>query len=107
MRDQGLFQWWTKRGDPSSLNVDDTAILIENVLQLPAVLQAITHVGVFTGLTLNLSKTITFIPSGPACMVARVEVNSKPVKYVGTFLGLGDLSILNFEKPLKGAWNNL
>ncbi len=40
-------------------------------------------------------------------LVDGVVVDSKPVKYLGAFLGLGDLSGLNFEKPLKNAWNNL
>ena len=44
---------------------------------------------------------------GNRIIVDGVVVNSKPMKYLGAFLGLGDLSGPNFDKPLKNAWNNL
>ncbi len=58
-------------------------------------------------LSLNLFKTITFALHGGFCQVARVEINSMPVKYLGAHLGLGDLTDVNFQQALKKAWNNL
>ncbi len=62
--------------------------------------------GTFTGLQLNLSKMIAFVMSGNKRTVAGVEVDSQPVKYLGAFLGLEDLSEMNFNKPLSKAQNN-
>ncbi len=106
MRDRGVFEWWTKRGDPCSLYVDDTVIFVQNVEQIPLLLETIHHIGEFTGLTLNVAKTIAYA-FGDKSIVDGVVVDSKPVKYLGAFLGLGDLSAKNFEKPLKNARNNL
>ena len=56
------------------------------------------------GLTLNLDKTIAFDPSiGKKMSLAGVTVRLSPIKYLGTFLGLGDISKLNFEGPLCKA----
>ncbi len=65
-------------------------------------------VGSFTGLQLNINKTIAFCPSvGKSCFVAGIEVGSCPVKYLGAYLGMGDLSKLNFERPLQNARSKL
>ncbi len=63
MCDCGLFEWWMYRGDPSSLYTDDTVIFAETMQQIPQILQTIHLVGNFTGLTLNISKTIAYMPS--------------------------------------------
>ncbi len=99
--DRGFFAWWMKPGDPCSLYADDTAIFILDTNQLQSILNAITRVGEFTGLTLNLKKTIAFSPMQKKCqIIAGIQVDSVLVKYLGAFLGLGDLSTLNFEIPL-------
>ena len=107
IRDKYLFSWWKKRGDPCSLYADDTAIFLEKISDLPLVIDTIFLVGNYTGLCLNLSKTITFALHGGLHKVAGVEVNSALVKYLGVHLGLGDLIDMNFYQALKKAWNNL
>ncbi len=68
------------------------------------VLHHIEFVGCFTGLTLNLDKTIAFDATAvPQLKVAGIMVRNAPVKYLGAILGLGDLSRLNFEQPLCKA----
>ncbi len=52
------------------------------------------------GLTLNLNKTIAIRHKQPLQM-AGIEVKNAPVKYLGAYLGQGDLSKMNFEKLLK------
>ena len=55
----------------------------------------------FTGLQLNVEKTIAFDPAAAGKLeVAGMTVRAAPVKYLGAFLGFGDLSKLNFELPL-------
>ncbi len=49
---------------------------------------------------LNLDKTLALGPNVMAAKVAGVCVNNKPVKYLGAFLGVGDLSDMNFENAL-------
>ncbi len=85
---------------------DDTAIFLRHLSDLSQIIQTIIDVGYFTGLHLNLSKTIAFAMSGKKRIVPGVEVDSWPEKYLGTFLGLKDLSEINFNKPLSKAWNN-
>ncbi len=108
LRDHGFFSWWEWHTDPSSLYADDTAIISDSIDQLPELIQAICHVGSFTGLELNLSKTITFLCSPVQdCVVAGVQVACKPVKYLGAYLGYGDLFTLNFEQPLWKVRNKI
>ena len=68
---------------------------------LPLILDHIQYVGSFTGLTLNLEKTLAF---NHKCVgkhwVYGVQMSSSPVKYLGAYLGKGDLTKMNFEKPL-------
>ena len=62
----------------------------------------------FIGLNLNLMKTIAFMPKAETLKYyLDVEIAAKPIKYLGAQLGLGDLSLSNFQKPLKNAWNKL
>ena len=60
LQHHGFFSWWGHHTEPSSLYADDTAIISESIEQLPGLIQAICHVDSFTGLELNLSKTIDF-----------------------------------------------
>ncbi len=91
-------------GDPCSLYADDIALFLSDLSQLGAVIKHIDWVRQFTGLHLNLSKTIAFDPEiiGPLNKNGIVMQNS-PVKYLGTYLSLGNLSKLNFEQPLRKA----
>ncbi len=113
LRDHGYFEWWTFLGDPCSLYADDTAIFLCDLSQLVKVIQHIHWVGTFTGLHLNIDKTIAFnCEIVGERIIARVSTRNTPVKYLGVFLGLGDLTKLNFEQPLRKAcgimnkWNN-
>ncbi len=104
LRDSGYFEWWLFAGDPCSMYADDIALFISDMTQLTSILKHITYVGYFTGLTLNIDKTIAFDLTASSCLkIAGVEVRSAPVKYLGVTLGLGDLSKQNFEKPLRDA----
>ncbi len=58
LRDHGFFDWWKQHGDPCSLYADNTTIFIESLSQLATLIVEIQCVGHFTGLHLNLNKTI-------------------------------------------------
>ena len=49
---------------------------------------------------LNFDKTLTLGPNVMVAKVAGVCINNKLVKYLGAFLGAGDLSDMNFENAL-------
>ena len=101
LRDAGFFGWWLKPGDLCSIYADDNALFVRNLNQLQPILDHITWVGTFTGLSLNLLKTIAFYHKFDVLTeMAGITVGNKPVKYLGVHLGKGDLSVLNFEKPL-------
>ena len=72
-------------------------------------LSAITYIAKFTGLYLNILKMITYSPSQTDPVTLHgVVIVAKPVKYLGAYLGLGNLSALNFESPLRNkiqCWN--
>ncbi len=56
----------------------------------------------FHGLHLNLDKTIVYSPVQTQLVtVSGVQIDSRPVKYLGAFLGSGDLLQMNFEMPLR------
>ncbi len=81
---------------------------MESSSQLVLLIQAIQAVGVYMGLRLNISKTIAFsCAATDAYCIKGIHVACKPVKYLGAFLGYGDLTKLNFEIPLKKAQNNI
>ncbi len=103
----GQFNWWNKWGDPCSLYADNTTIFHKKESDLALTVDTIFLVGNYTGLHLNLSKTIAFTPQGCNHKASGVKVDSRPVKYLGAFLGLGDLSEKNFDASLKKAQNNL
>ncbi len=92
--------------DPCLLYADDTTIFLRHLSDLSQTIRTIIDVGIFTGLHLNFSKTIAFAMSGSKRTVAGIKVDSWPVKYLGAFLGLEDLSEMNFNKPLSKAQNN-
>ncbi len=101
LRDAGLFDWWEKPGDPNSQYADDIALLLPDIHALPQVIDHIQYVSQFTGLTLNLDKTIAFsLKFHGIHYIHSIQVSNALVKYLGAFLGIGDLSTLNFEKPL-------
>ena len=104
---KGLFKWWFKNGDPCSLYADDTAIFVQNPQQLSLIIDGILLVGTYSGLELNLSKTIAYQVGVKPHMVLGVEVASKPVKYLGAFLDITDVSKINFKEPLTGVRNNI
>ncbi len=90
--------------DPCSLYADDIAIFLSDLSQLGPVLSHIDWVGGFTGLKLNLEKTIAFDPAAQSKLkVSGIEVRCASVKYLGAYLGLGDITRLNFEAPLCKA----
>ncbi len=64
------------------------------------IIQHIQYVSRFTGLMHNLDKTLALGPNVTVTKVAGVCVDNKPVKYLGAFLGVGDLSDMNFENAL-------
>ena len=104
LRDHGLFSWWMKLGHPSSQYADDIVLLIMDVHSLPKIIKHISYVGSFTGLSLNLEKTIVFNHKiNGKHIIHGITMSNTPVKYLGAFLGQGDLSKLNFEKPLQNA----
>ncbi len=83
---------------------DDIALFLPNLSQLADVLKHIEFVGCFTSLCLNLDKTITFDSTAAHKLcVAGVCVWNIPIKYLGAYLGLGNLCRLNFEQPLQKA----
>ena len=49
-----------KPGDPSSQYADDIALLIMDCHALLRIIEHILYVGSFTGLSLNMEKTIAF-----------------------------------------------
>ncbi len=101
LHQHAFFDWWQYPGDPTSIYANDNALFAQNVVQIPSIVNHIQMVGSFTGLQLNINRMIAFCPSaGKSCFVAGIEVGSHPVKYLGAYLGMGDLSKLNFERPL-------
>ncbi len=99
--DASFFEWWSRPGDPCSIYADDNALYVRDLNQLQPILDHIAWVGTFIGLSLNLSKTIAFYHKFDVLTeIAGITVSNKPVKYLGVHLGQGDLSMLNFEKPL-------
>lgn len=108
LKDCGYFEWWEFHGDPCSLYAENTAIFLPDLHALLQILAHIEWVGRFTGLQFNINKTIAFCPGIQDKLILHgVQVCSVPVKYLGIFLGTGDLSRLNFEQPLRKMKNIL
>ena len=103
----GFFMWWKYSANPCSLYVDDTAIFLLDLSQLHQMINHIQWVGTFTGLNLNLNKTIAFYPKNKMNKTYHhgVCASGTPVKYLGAYLSSSDLSSMNFEAALKKARN--
>ena len=103
LRACGHFIYWIEAADPSSIYVDDVALVVGGVHTLPKLIQDINYCGEFTDLQLNLNKCVYYDPStSQDHTVASVRVTSDPVKYLGIFVGVSkDLHIHNFEGPLR------
>ncbi len=56
----GHFLWWTLLGDPSSLYADDIALILSSLDQITGILRDLQVCGQYTGLKLNLSKTVVY-----------------------------------------------
>ncbi len=99
--------WWKYSVDPCSLYVDNTAIFLLDLSQLHQMINHIQWVGTSTGLNLNLNKTITFYPKNKINKIYHhgVFASGTLVKYLGAYLGSGDLSHMKFEATLKKARN--
>ncbi len=62
-------------------------------------------VGKYTGLNLNLDKTVAFSHHQKVSIsFAGVLVHSAPVKYLGVMVGAGDLTKHNFAHVLEKAY---
>ena len=84
----GIFAWWSFESGPSSLYVDNVALVLESLDILPRMLELIQWCDWFTGLQLNLSKTLVYAPHVRMDrLVAGVTVTNRPVKYLGAYLG--------------------
>ena len=102
LRHAGYFAWWTFPSDPCSIYADDDTLFVPNVQQLTGVVLHIQSLTKFTGLSLNLDKTVIFNPSIPQSICYKgMQMQNTPMKYLGTFVGSGDLSHLNFDLTLK------
>ncbi len=81
---------------------DDVALLIKHA-DLNWVLEALGYCGRFTGLKLNVSKTVAFDPHNLLSDTeTAVQVVSQQVKYLGAFLGTDPMvESLNFDMIQK------
>ena len=102
LRHAGYFAWWTFPSDPCSMYTDNGTLFVPDVQQLTGVVSYIQGLTKFTGLSLNLDKTVIFNPSIPQSICYKGMKNTL-VKYLGTFVGSGDLSHLNFDLTLRQA----
>ncbi len=85
---RGIFAWWTYQSDPNSLYVDDIALILEHCDLIPKVIKLIQWCWHFTGLHLNVSKTVAYAPhiTKPFC-IEGIRVSNKPIKYLGVWVG--------------------
>ncbi len=99
----GHFLRWTLTSDPNSLYADDIALISESLEDVPQILRDLQKCGEFTGLQLNLAKTVVY---SSACerdyQFHGITVTGNPVKYLGTYIGKGDTAtILNLDSALS------
>ncbi len=105
LRQAGFFAWWTFPSNPCSMYADNGALFVPNIQQLAGIVLHIQGLTKFTGLSLNLDKTVIFNPSISKSICYRgMQMQNTLVKYLGTFGGSRDLSCLNFDLTLKKAW---
>ncbi len=99
----GHFLWWTLLGDLSSLYADDIALILLSLQQILYVLRDLQVCGQYTGLRLNINKTMVY--SWKAIKDYKIHgvlVTSNPVKYLGTFLGKVEaMEKLNIETAIS------
>ncbi len=101
LQSQGILAWWSMNGDTASLYADDIALVLEDISQIPLAIAVFQFCGHFTGLELNLSKMEAFSATlVQDVTVAGIKVSSKPVKYLGTWLGT-DTEEKNFFSVLS------
>ncbi len=104
LRHAGYFAWWTFPSDPCSMYADDGTLFVPDVQQLAGVISHLQGLTKFTELSLNLDKTVIFNPSITQSICYKgMQMQNTLVKYLGTFVGSGDLSHLNFELTLRKA----
>ncbi len=79
------------------------ALILEHIDVLPRVITLIQYYGQFTGLILNLSKTIEYSPQVKISLtLARVQISSELVKYLGSYLGnKEEAENMNFQMALN------
>ncbi len=83
---------------------DDGTLFILDISQLAGIISHIQGLSRLTGLSLNLDKNIIFNPASRKCKRFHgMLMQSSPVKYLGTFVGTGDLAKENFELTLRKA----
>ncbi len=99
----GIFAWWSFNSDLTSLYADDVALILEYIDVLPRVITLIQYCGKFTGLELNLSKTIAYsLQVKIPFTLAGVQISSEPVKYLGSYLGnKEEAESMNFQTALN------
>ena len=98
----GFYTWWHFAYDPCSLYADDGTLFLQDRSQLSGIIKHIQMVGKFTGLVLNLDKTIVFDHAQLAPVyVSGMLCQNTLIKYLGIYVGLGNLTKLNFDVVLK------
>ncbi len=66
-------------GDPASLYADNVAIVMRNLIQLGTIIKLIQECGRYTGLQLNLDKTVVYAPQLNELMVLHgVQITNNP-----------------------------
>ena len=99
----GHFIWWMFLGDLSSMYADGIALILPSLQQIPGVLRDLEVCGQYTGLRLNVDKTVVYSQKATHNYKFHgVLVTSNPVKYLGTFLGVAEaMEKLNFEVAIS------
>ncbi len=106
LQSQGIFAWWTFQSDPSSLYADDITLILENIDVVPKVIRLIQMYGKFTGLQLNVHKTVGYMPHlMTPRTVAGVKISSDLVKYLGVFIRRDVAEDRNFNSILDKMKN--
>ncbi len=83
--------------DPSSMFADDVAFLCRQT-DLEKILSALEDCGTYTGLQLNLVKTVVFDPIMDKVLPSGVVITSGLVKYLGAYLGTDEsVETKNFD----------
>ncbi len=77
---------------------------MKDTTQISAIISHIWLVGKYTGLSLNVNKTVIFdLKSQIDTYLHGMLVTLKLVKYLGAFIGKDNLSHLNFDVTLQKA----